>query len=79
MNSKSIKLISEEVYRRFPEVKGASPKIQRQSSGKQGMDQQNYVLIYQARVAISSEKSFDRIVRVVATENGKIVKMTTSR
>lgn len=78
MNSSSIKSISEEVYRRFPEQKGTTPEIQRQKSSKPGLNTHNYVLIYRTRVNISSEKSLERIVRVVATEIGQIIKISTS-
>jgi len=66
------KIISEKVYRRFPEVKGKSPSIRCLVSGQ-------YLLIYTAKDVTADGRPIPRTIRVVAKENGTIVKITSSK
>ena len=79
MNPKILKNISMQVYRHFPELEGANPKVQPQTMSKSLIEQKNYLIIYRGTIKTSEGKSMQRIVRVVATAQGKILKMTTSR
>ncbi|OGO27395.1 MAG: hypothetical protein A2Z16_04305 [Chloroflexi bacterium RBG_16_54_18] len=81
MDQDKIKAINKEVYRRFPEVKGKKPKVQvLKLSNKRGPDQaKTYLLVYGSQVSTSNQQVLPRIVRVVATEEGVIVKITTSK
>ena len=78
MDAKALKSITAHVYRKFPEVQGASPKVRLQQ-GAGGSTTSTYLLTFQARVQSSNGKSIPRLVRVVATDSGRILKMTTSR
>jgi hypothetical protein len=81
MDAKLLKSISSQVYRHFPEVKGSHPKIQLQSSpqAKSAMASSTYLITYRGSATAPNGKSIPRIVRVVANDQGKILKMTTSR
>lgn len=72
MNANSKSAVCNAVYRQFPEVKGASPSVKQLPGEK-------YQLVFQGKVTTADGKSMERTVRVVADENGKILKMTTSR
>ncbi|MCU0488731.1 MAG: hypothetical protein MUE67_07245 [Anaerolineales bacterium] len=63
--------INQEVYRRFPELRGVKPSMQKLA--------QNTLLIYQSLVSLPGNKTLQRSVRVVVNEQGKIVKISTSR
>lgn len=63
--------INQEVYRRFPELRGVKPKMQKLA--------ENTLLIYQSQVCLPDNKLLQRSVRVVVNEQGKIVKISTSR
>jgi hypothetical protein len=63
--------INQEVYRRFPELRGVKPSLQKLA--------QNTLLIYQGLVTLPGNKSLQRNVRVVVNEQGKIIKISTSR
>jgi hypothetical protein len=75
MDSDILSKICSQVYSRFPEVNGAHPKVQSQS--KSGAS--NYLLIFTGSAKSSSGTVLSRVVRVVASENGKIIKITTSK
>ena len=60
------------VYRQFPEVRGANPSTSSLPGGK-------YQFIFHGKGQTANGKIIDRVVRVTADENGKILKMTTSR
>lgn len=81
MDQETIKLINREVYRRFPEVKGKKPKIQvLKLTNKRHVDRaRTYLLVYGAQVKIDANQSLPRVVRVVARDDGMIVKITTSK
>ncbi len=76
MDNRTIDSINSEVYRKFPELSGAHPKIQRQDPSDENS---NYLLIYHGSGLTADGRRIDRTVRVVASEKGKIIKMTTSR
>ncbi|MCE1254882.1 MAG: hypothetical protein LWX83_15210 [Anaerolineae bacterium] len=72
MDRQVIDSICQEVYRRFPEVKGAHPKVSSYSGDKS-------LLIFSGSAQGPNGKTINHTVRVVASANGKIEKMSTSR
>jgi len=81
MDQDKIKTINKEVYRRFPEIKGKKPKVQvLKLSNKRGPEQtKTYLLVYGSQASTSTHQVLSRMVRVVATDEGVIVKITTSK
>jgi hypothetical protein len=77
MDSKTVNSICSQIYRRFPEVNGVHPKVQPQStSGQVGS---TYLLIFKGTATTADGKTLPRIVRATVDEQGKILKVTTSR
>jgi hypothetical protein len=80
MDASLIKNISQDVYRRFPEFAGIQPKVRAQTTQSKTSERpQTYLLTYNSRVSLPDHKTLPRWVRVVANEQGKILKVTTSR
>ena len=81
MDAKLLKSISAQVYRRFPELQGSSPKVQPQAAlqAKSAAASSTFLITYHGSAAAPNGKSISRIVRVVANAQGKILKITTSR
>jgi hypothetical protein len=80
MDSSQIKSISQDVYRRFPEFAGIQPKVQKQAPpSKASGGPQTFLLTYKGQANLPDQKTLPRWVRVVANEQGKIIKITTSR
>ena len=75
MNSQNIENISQKISRQFPELSGARPKVVQQKSARAT----NFLLTFSGKAAGPGGKSFNRKVRVVANENGKILKVSTSK
>ena len=73
--------ISRQIYRQFPEIRDARPMVQNQagakSAGHSGSDQ--YVLTFQGSGQGPGGRTINRIVRVVADDRGKVLKVSTSR
>jgi len=63
--------INRSVYKRFPEMEGVKPKKRKLGESVR--------LTYTAEVLTEDGKKLKRVVQVVATEQGKILKITTSR
>lgn len=75
MKAKLIDHISEEVYRKHPDLKGVKPKI----TAREGDPSDDTLLVYQKKVPGPGGKSINRIVRAVADKTGKIKKISTSK
>jgi len=75
-----IDAIARQVYRQFPEIKDARPQVQDQAAAKAvGADGSRFVLTFKGKGQGPGGQSILRIVRVVADERGKVLKISTSR
>ena len=72
MNPQVLSNVCKQVYRKFPEVSGALPKVQTRPEG-------NMSLVFTGTVKAADGHLISRMVRVVASPDGKILRMTTSR
>ncbi len=75
-----IDAIARQVYRQFPEIRDARPQVQDQAGAKVlGADGRRFVLTFKGKGQGPGGQSILRIVRVVADERGKVLKISTSR
>ena len=72
MSKNWLSQVCQQVYAQFPEVDGVRPTQDEQPNG-------NYLLIFKASVIAANGKRIQRTVRAVVNENGKILKISTSR
>ena len=80
LSSTQIDAIARQVYRQFPEVKDARPAVQTQPAAKvAGAGSNRFVLTFKGRGQGPGGQTIVRIVRVVADERGKVLKVSTSR
>jgi hypothetical protein len=85
MDPKTIETLIKNIHRRFPEVTGIKPKVRKQPIPKSGQThsnksgEQNYLLTFQTVVQGPGGQKIPRSIRVVATPQGKIVKISTSK
>ena len=75
MEKGTIQKVSRQVVRTFPEMDGISPTVRAQAGGGAGQ----YLLTYKGKAALPGGKSLTRIVRVVADDRGRILRISTSR
>jgi hypothetical protein len=75
VKAKLIDHISEEVYKKHPDLKGIKPRI----TPRKGDSSSDTLLVYSKSVSGPGGKKINRIVRAVADENGKIKKISTSK
>lgn len=71
MNKKAVERIIKTVVEQFPEMEGVRPTV------KPEKDQ--FVVTFKGAAELPDGKSMKRIVRIVADENGVVVRMSTSR
>ena len=74
MSTSLIDAICSQVYSQFPDLKGVKPQTQKMVGPGTG----NILLIFKGSTKTASGKSLPRVVRVVASDSGKVIKMTTS-
>lgn len=80
LSSSHIDTISRQIYRQFPEVRDARPMVQNQPGAKSasgGTDR--FVLTFKGSGQGPGGQTINRIVRVVADDRGKVLKVSTSR
>jgi hypothetical protein len=78
--------ISKQVFRQYPDVKGSRPSVQKQavaSEAKNGVPAANgktrYVVTYKGSGRAPDGRTIQRVVRATTDENGRIIKMSTSK
>jgi hypothetical protein len=85
MDSKTIQSISKKIYRRFPEVDGVKPSLRKQKipgtkrDKPSNLENHNYLLTFKNTVKGPGSQKIQRIIRVVTSSSGKIIKTTTSK
>jgi len=81
METEAIEFISRSIHKQFPEFAGTKPKVRLQAAPKASSRSTapTYLLTYESRVPTAGGKILNRWVRVIATLEGKIIKVTTSR
>lgn len=77
MKKKSIDRITVTVVAQFPELNGVRPSVRRQAPP--GDSATLYLLTYRATARLPTGKSLGRLVRVVADEDGNVLRISTSR
>jgi hypothetical protein len=77
MNPELLRSINKEVYRRFPDLAGKKPKVQPRPITAANASR-TYLFVYQGMAVTASGAKLPRLVRVVVSEEGKILKVTTS-
>ena len=72
MDARFVDQICTQVYQRFPDFAGSRPQVKPYAEGQ-------FLLVFQASAKTADGRSLSRTVRVVASADGKVRKMTTSR
>ena len=72
MEQRIAEKICKEVYKNFPEMSGKAPTQKPHGAGQT-------LFIFKGEAKVPGGRTMDRTVRVVADEQGNIIKMTTSR
>ena len=85
MDQKLLQTVSQEIYHRFPELLGRRPRVQAIKPGQGRSDggplpgDAKHLLVFSGRATTSTGKQMPFIVRVVVNEQGKILKISSSR
>jgi len=72
MEERAKQQVCSSVYHQFPELRGAHPSVSALPGDK-------FQLVFHGKAETADGKKINRTVRVTASENGKILKLTTSR
>lgn len=77
MKPKTVTQITRKVAEQFPEMEGVKPAVRRQAVPGNGTSQ--FLLTYKGVSELPGGKTMPRIVRVVADEEGRVIRISTSR
>lgn len=72
MDSRLVDQVCAQVYQRFPAFSGSRPQVKPYAEGQ-------FLLVFQTSSRTADGRSLDQTVRVVASADGKVRKMTASR
>ncbi len=72
MEKKSVEKVCKLIYRRFPPMKNKHPKVTDRGNGR-------YLLVFSGSGKTPDGKELQQTIRVVATEDGRIIKTSMSR
>jgi hypothetical protein len=72
MDKKAIDLVCKNIYHRFPPFKNVRPKVSTQGEGR-------YLLLFKSSGETPDGRTIKETLRVVAGEDGKILKTSMSR
>ena len=87
LDQSHIKSISSKVHRRFPELRNVLPVVRSQSTpksrpsgnGRASKSRNRFLLTFRGTAALPGGKTMQRVVRVIANEKGKVIKMALSK
>jgi hypothetical protein len=72
MDKVILEKVCQNVYKRFPVVKGQRPKVSKQADDR-------YLLVFSSSGKSVDGQSMQHMLRVVAAEDGRILKTSMSR
>lgn len=76
MDHSVITRLSRTVTRKYPEMASVKPSVRKQSKPGGGTQ---FLLTYKGKAQLPGGRTMSRIVRVVADENGRLLRMSTSK
>jgi hypothetical protein len=76
MDTRILDDVVKQIQRRFPEMAGVRPKVQARRTSQSN---DTYLLIFQNHVRVAGGQDLPRALRVVVDQDGKILKISTSR
>ena len=77
MDQKVVQAVCKKIYQQFPQVAGCKPTIKSQPSGK--INETNYLLVFTNQDKANNEVPVKTWVRVLVTDQGEFLKLSTSR
>jgi hypothetical protein len=76
MDKSTLAKLTQQVIRKFPEMEGVRPSMKRTCDSNNG---EKYELTYKGSASLPGGKTMRRVVRVIADEKGRILRMSTSK
>jgi hypothetical protein len=76
MEKSLISKLTRSVTRKYPEMASSKPSVRKQSKPGGGIQ---FLLTYKGKARLPGGRTMSRIVRVVADENGRLIRMSSSK
>jgi hypothetical protein len=77
VNQNALIKVSKKVIKQFPEMDGVKPSIKAQNPP--GNIREQFLLTFKGKADLPGGSKLNRIVRVVADEKGRVIRISTSR
>ena len=85
LERRHVEHICKKVHKKFPELRDVSPRVSTQATPKaisatrRDIARKQFLLTFRGSTALPGGKTMQRVVRVVANEKGKVLKMAVSK
>ncbi len=76
MDKSILAKLTKKVTRKFPEMEGVHPSLKRTCDSN---NDEKYEITYKGSATLPGGKTMQRVVRVIADEKGRILRMSTSK
>jgi hypothetical protein len=77
MDREAIDRVNRKVSKQFPEMKSVRPAVRTESQSSNC--KQKFSLTYKGKADLPNGRTISRVVRVIADESGKVLRMSTSK
>lgn len=72
MDERILDKVCKEIYQRYPGLRGCQPKVSKQA-------EERYLLVFLGSQKTPDGKTIRQLIRVVVSEDGRIIKTSMSR
>ena len=85
LEPRHVEHICKKVHKKFPELRDVSPRVSTQAAPKamsptrRQLANKQFLLTFRGSTALPGGKTMQRVVRVVANEKGKVLKLAVSK
>jgi len=79
MDQKIKSKVNKYVRSRYPNLEGINPKIAKQANSDNSKNNFTFVFTYKGFMNLAGNKKIPIVVRAVCTEDGKILKLSSSK
>lgn len=77
MDSRILSRALKQVYQKYPDLRGVTPQVKEVETS--GSVEKKYTLIFKTVATTTNQKKITKYVRATVNEQGKIIRISTSR
>lgn len=77
MDNKILSQVIKQVYQKYPDLRGITPQVRELESN--GTNERKYSVVFKTSAISSNQKTITKYVRATVNDQGKILRISSSR